>query len=108
MRELRKSLDLVQDDFTLGHAVMSKIEAGDNKATSAAIQEALARGLGTDPETLKRFWRGELSHDEMRERCAPPKKARTNEVAARGALVDGALRWRALLELVRVDGFSGS
>jgi len=60
VRALRRRLRLSQDEFAercgLDRTVITHIESGRNRASSAATQQALARGAGLTVEQLAAYF----------------------------------------------------
>jgi transcriptional regulator with XRE-family HTH domain len=66
---LRKALELSQRDFARACGIerehLSNIERGQNKATSSAMREALAKGAGVTIEALNAYLSGTSKLEDL-------------------------------------------
>jgi transcriptional regulator with XRE-family HTH domain len=84
VKAVRQALGLTQeqvgDAAGLGRGEVSKIEAGDNAATSWRIRAGLARAFGVDVQTLSDCIDGLTAVDELLARARSGEKGRSSSI----------------------------
>lgn len=114
IKSLRTRLTMSHDDVALGsggridRTMMSKLESGRNKASTARVREGLALATGVRPDRMSDYLDGKLSLEEvLAKRSAPdvtqPARATPPRVASSAPDEDSSPLDRALNAAFRGD-----
>ena len=107
LKALRKACRLTQEGLARRSALhtsqIAKVERGWNKASSHAVRDGLALGLGVPPRTLDAYLAGKVTLDRVLQECSNGS-TRTPDEGVMGLALDSALVGMPNLEaLARVN-----